>query len=70
MKIFEKIEYIDGGPNDRGKVIGYVRTTKSREELRSEIPHGFIDFIEISEELFLKLKKDAENNLYMFLNIL
>lgn len=70
MKLFQKREYIDGGPNDRGIVIGYVRTTKTREELRSEMSHGFIDFIEISEELFLKLKKDAESKLKMFLDVL
>ena len=36
IKIFEKREYIDGGPNDNGFVIGYIKTNKSKEQLRKE----------------------------------
>jgi len=66
MKIFEKREYIDGGPNDNGFVIGYVKTNKNKEQLRKEVGHGFINFIEISESEFLKKKREAFKKYKMF----
>ena len=66
MKIFEKREYMDGGPNDRGFTVGFIKTNKTREDLRKEQGHGFIDYIELTEEAFLKRKRQAEYNLKMF----
>ena len=69
MKLFEIREFIDGGPNDRGNVIGYVKAS-SIEELKEKRTNYFIDYIEISEERFLKLKEEVENKLKMFQNVL
>lgn len=66
MNIFEKREYMDGGPNDRGFVIGYIRTNKTREELRKAQGHGFIDYIKLSEKQYSQKKKEAQDNLKMF----
>ena len=66
MKIFEITEYIDGGPNDRGYIVGYLKTDKTLSELRSERKHGFIDYNEISEELFNSRKEIAINELKKF----
>ena len=51
MKIFEIREFIDGGPNDRGFVIGYIES-ESREELRKNRPNGFIDYFEIPRAMY------------------
>jgi hypothetical protein len=66
MKIFEERGYIDGGPNDRGFTIGFIKSDKTREELCKERSHGFIDYHEVSEEEFLRRKKEAEAELKMF----
>jgi hypothetical protein len=66
MKIFEKREYTDGGTNDRGYTIGYVKTNKTKEQLRKEVGHGFIDFIELSEKQFLEKKEEAFKKYKMF----
>jgi hypothetical protein len=66
MKIFEKRQYVSGGPNDRGYTIGYVKTNKTQEQLRKEVGHGFIDFFEISEKEFLKRKQKAYKEYKMF----
>ncbi len=65
-KIYEIKEYFDGGPNDRGFLIGFIKTNKTRQELRAENGHGFIDYHEMSEEEFLKRKKEAFKIYKMF----
>jgi hypothetical protein len=66
MKIYEIIEYSDGGPNDKGTITGYIKTEESRNHLKAKINHNFIDYNEISEKEFLEKKKKAEDNLKMF----
>ena len=67
MKIFEKKEYIDGGPNDRGVILGYEKG-ESPEQLKKKygINHGFIQFREISLEDFKERKKVAWVNYAMY----
>ena len=65
-KIFEIRQFTDGGPSDRGDVTGYIRTDKTREQMRKENGHGFTDYFELTEEEYLKRKKHAEKVLAMF----
>lgn len=58
MKIFEKIQYSDGGPNDKGKLIGHVKG-ESKEGLQEEIGNGFIKFFEIETYNYNKRKEKA-----------
>lgn len=55
LKLFEKREYVDGGPNDHGMGLGYI-TAESEEQIREHlnIDHNFIQFREID---FLELQK-------------
>ena len=60
MKIFEKIQLSDGGPNDRGFSIGYIRAdSKDHARKLLNINHGFIEFIEVSEREYVKRKSQA-----------
>jgi hypothetical protein len=65
-KIFEIREYTDGGPSDRGDVTGYIKTGKTRDQMREENGHGFTDYIELTKEEYLKKKRIAEQHLEMF----
>jgi hypothetical protein len=62
-KIFQEILLSDGGPNDRGTVIGYV-TANSKEELKPS--HTFIEFHEIEWIVYNRLKLEAKTNYQMF----
>lgn len=55
MKIFEEIEWTDGGPNDKGSVIGY-HYGESESQLKNKygITHNFISFREITTEEYNK----------------
>lgn len=66
--LFEKKEYSDGGPNDKGVLIGYIEAN-SREEAENilNVNHGFIQIHEISQEVYENRKRDAENTLQMYL---
>lgn len=64
MRIFEKVRLTDGGPNDRGKVIGYV-STKSMTA-NPIPPNGFIIFREISVREYNKRKNEALRALDLF----
>jgi len=66
MKIFEIIEYSDGGPNDRGFVFDYIKTNQTLEELRATRKHGFIDYREISQAEYNEKKEQAEQQMIMF----
>lgn len=66
MKIFEIREFSDGGPNDQGTIIGYIKTSKSREQLRGDRKHGFIDYFEITKTEFLRRKRKALQIYNMF----
>lgn len=64
--IFEKRQYTDGGPNDRGYVIGYIKADSKEEAMRiknEEHPGslGFIQVHKISEETYEQRKKEAES---------
>lgn len=67
MKIFEKREFSDGGPMDRGTCIGFIRA-KDKEIAKKilNINHGFIELREISQKEFVKRKKEALNNYNMY----
>jgi hypothetical protein len=65
-KIFEIREYTDGGPSDRGDVTGYIKTDKTREQMREENGHGFTDYIELTKEEYVKRRYTAYKFLEMF----
>lgn len=67
MKIFEKIQLVDGGPNDKGTVIGYERG-ESEQQLKHKfgINHGFISFREISIKEYTKRKNQLLKQLKLF----
>ena len=60
LKIYEAIEYTDGGPTDQGKLIGH-HTARSEKELRERlgINHGFIQFYEISLTTYRRRRAKA-----------
>lgn len=65
--IFEKREYVDGGPNDRGYVIGYIKADSFEEATKIlNIDHSFIQLYEISEEEFNRRKQSVFNDLKQF----
>jgi len=65
--IFEKREYTDGGPNDKGTTIGFIQA-KNKEEANKilNINHGFIQLYEMDIETFLKRKKEAWDEYKMY----
>lgn len=65
-KIFEVIEYSTGDWTDKGHVINYIFSDKTRDELRAEHNHFYIEYNEITEEQFDQRKQRAINELKMF----
>lgn len=65
IKIFEIKEYTDGGPNDKGAVVGYV-TANNRKEASKNLENVFQTVNEISRETYLFRKKQAEEQLKLF----
>lgn len=67
MKIFEELQWTDGGPLDKGTVIGYEHG-ESEEQLKNKfgINHGFISFREISIEEYNKRKNQLLKQLKLF----
>jgi len=67
MKIFEVKEFTDGGPNDKGVLIGYEKG-ESSEQLKKKngITHGFISFHEISQEEYNRRKEGARRHFESF----
>ena len=59
-KIFERTLFCDGGPNDKGEIIGYYKS-ESKMKLRYELGcnDGFNQFKEITIEEYNK-RKDAD----------
>jgi hypothetical protein len=67
MKIFEKRQFTDGGPNDRGFCIGYIHADTEEEAKRIlNIKHGFIQLFEITNEEYEARKEEAAAMLRMF----
>lgn len=56
----------DGGMYDRRVVLGYLKTEKTRKQLIEAQGHGFIDYVQLTEQQFLKKKQEAKNKLKMF----
>lgn len=67
QKIFEKIQYQDGGPNDRGMRMGYA-IGESEDQIRADlgITHGSIRFFEIPLDVYFKRKKEVEKELSLY----
>jgi|GEM_PF-2742582 len=65
--IFERIEWLDGGPNDKGIVTGYF-FGESEKQLKKKfkITDGYTSFREISMETYYERKKQAKNTLKLF----
>lgn len=65
--IFEKKELSDGGPNDKGTVIGHIMA-ESIEEANEilNVDHGFIILNEISMETYLERLTVASQELSRF----
>lgn len=67
MKIFEIREFMDGGPNDRGFIVDYMRAKNAKaaklyyatkvDDVESIMRGGWIQAIEISQEHFDKEMK-------------
>lgn len=69
-KIFKKVEWNDGGPNDKGILLGFEKGFSEKQlKEKYNINHGFISFIEISKETYNNLKKETYNNYKMFKKI-
>ena len=67
MKIFEKIQWSDGGHNDKGEVIGYLRAPSLGIATKAlNVDHNFIQCREISKREYLRRRKKAEIALSMF----
>lgn len=67
MKIYEIREYIDGGPNDRGFLTGYVKA-RSKEHARKKVnmKSGFVQIHEISSERYRERKGAALRQAAMY----
>jgi hypothetical protein len=67
MKIFEIREYSDGGPNDKGVVIGYVKANnKTDAKKRAKITNRFKNVYEISRSYYEALKRMAKERYEIF----
>lgn len=67
MKIFEKVEYSDGSPNDRGTVVGYISALSLKEAKKIlNVNHGFLQVHEISMGLYYERKEIAKRNFLKF----
>lgn len=64
MRIFEKVRLTDGGPNDRGKVIGYFSIKHDMLIPTSNNP--FVEYREISVREYNKRKNEALRALDLF----
>ncbi len=65
--IFEKVEYSDGGPNDRGTLLGYIFADSKEEAVRIlNVCHSFITVREISLEVYNKRKELAGKTSAMY----
>jgi len=67
--IFEKRQFTDGGPNDKGVVIGYIRAPSKQQAAKFlNLNHSFIELNKVTESYF-KMKKEAAlknyNKLYI-----
>lgn len=60
MPIFQEIQYVDGGPHDKGALIGH-HIAKSEKELRNRLNchHGFTQFKQITKLQYLKAQRAA-----------
>lgn len=66
-KIFEIKEYMDGGPNDKGVTIGFIKAeTKEKAKIKAKITNGFKDAVLIDEELYNRRKLEAKQKYDMF----
>lgn len=67
-KMFVILKYSDGGPNDKGRVIGYIEATSGLEARKlAGITTGFEDCIEITREKYESEKKKAIEVMKMFI---
>ena len=67
MKVFEKVQWSDGGPNDKGDVMGYIRASSLAEAKEIlNVNHGFLTCREITKEEYNKRRRKAEVALRMF----
>ena len=65
--IFEKVEYSDGGPNDKGSVIGYIEADSLDEaKVILNVNHNFIQVREITQETYNERKKIAKMEYEMY----
>lgn len=64
MRVFKKVLYIDGGPNDKGEVIGYKSILKNEKPPKNK--NGFEIWIEITLEEYKKAKEYAYKQYKMF----
>lgn len=66
-KIFKKILWNDGGPNDKGTLQGFYEGFSEKQlKIEQSITHNFISFIEISKERYEELKRKAKEQYEMF----
>jgi hypothetical protein len=65
MTIFKKVLYTDGGPNDKGTVIGYTSILAGETEPTNE--NGFERWEKISMSEYEKDKKEAHDKYKLFI---
>jgi hypothetical protein len=66
MKIFEIREYNDGGPQDRGDVIGYAKEESLEIAREKHKKSNWIEVREITSKEYYSKKEQAEAELKMF----
>jgi hypothetical protein len=64
MRVFKKVKYSDGGPNDRGTIIGYKAVLKNENPPKNE--NGFELWHEITFSEYLLAKKEARKEMDLF----
>lgn len=64
MRYFKKVLYVDGGPNDRGAVIGYKVILNNGSVPKSK--NGFEVWEEITGKQFDSAYKEAKKKIKMF----
>lgn len=69
-KIFEIRGWFDGGPNDKGFLKGYIRSSSKEQAIKTlGIKDGFTSVYEISEKEFNDKKNKAWKNYLLYKNV-
>ena len=68
MAIYKKIEWVDGGPNDKGQIIGYIKAnTETEAKAILNVDHGFITVHLITDEEYYERLDTAQAQVDLFI---